>query len=152
MKPSAAMILAVMNAILAIAQRSLKNSGLHRGLNPQVLHNNRVKFPKDILLHCSVNQYGRGDVTCNSSTRGLTMFMVIYKIESRKKKTVSLQKFFLCNSIPLQAKKEKESSRWLQMPKFSFVDEEGKQKLLKNLSCHGDQSNSHSKRHWLYLK
>ena len=33
-KSSEAMILAVMNAIFAIAQRSLKNSGLQRGLNP----------------------------------------------------------------------------------------------------------------------
>ena len=31
---SKAMILAVMDAILAIAQRSLKNSGIQRGLNP----------------------------------------------------------------------------------------------------------------------
>ena len=34
MKSSKAMILAVMDAILAIAKRSLKNSGLQRGLNP----------------------------------------------------------------------------------------------------------------------
>ena len=34
MKSSKAMILAVMNAILAIAKRSLKNSGLQRGLKP----------------------------------------------------------------------------------------------------------------------
>ena len=26
------------------------------------LHNNKVKFPKDILLHCSVHQHGRCDV------------------------------------------------------------------------------------------
>ena len=30
---------------------------------PQVLHNNRVKFPKDISLHCSVKQHGHRDVT-----------------------------------------------------------------------------------------
>ena len=34
---------------------------------PQVLHNNRVKFPKDILLHCSVHQHGRRDVRCKPS-------------------------------------------------------------------------------------
>ena len=34
MKSSKAMILAVMDAILAIAKRSLKNSGLQRGLQP----------------------------------------------------------------------------------------------------------------------
>ena len=33
----------------------------------QVLHNNRVKFPKDILLHCSVHQHGRHDVICKQS-------------------------------------------------------------------------------------
>ena len=33
MESSEAMILAVMNAIFAIAQRSLKNSGLQQGLN-----------------------------------------------------------------------------------------------------------------------
>ena len=32
---------------------------------PQVLHNNKVKFPKDILLHCSVHQHGRRDVRGN---------------------------------------------------------------------------------------
>ena len=31
---------------------------------PQVLHNNRVKFPKDICLYCSVHQHGRCDVRC----------------------------------------------------------------------------------------
>ena len=35
MKSSEAMILAVINAILATAKRSLKNSGLQRGLNPR---------------------------------------------------------------------------------------------------------------------
>ena len=34
MKSSEAMIFAVMNAIFTIASRSLKNSGLQRGLNP----------------------------------------------------------------------------------------------------------------------
>ena len=29
---------------------------------PQVLHNNKVKFPKDILMHCSVHHHGRRDV------------------------------------------------------------------------------------------
>ena len=29
---------------------------------PQVLHMNRIKFPKGILLHCSVYQHGRRDV------------------------------------------------------------------------------------------
>ena len=30
----------------------------------KVFGNNRVKFPKDILLHCSVHQHGRRDVRC----------------------------------------------------------------------------------------
>ena len=34
MKSSQAMILALMNTILAIAQKSLENSGLQRGLTP----------------------------------------------------------------------------------------------------------------------
>ena len=29
----------------------------------QVLHNNRIKFPKDLFRCCSVNQHGRRDVT-----------------------------------------------------------------------------------------
>ena len=34
----------------------------NRKMTPQVFRNNRVKFPKDILLHCSVHQHGRRDV------------------------------------------------------------------------------------------
>ena len=34
---------------------------------PQVLHNNRVKFPKDILMHSSVHQHDRRDVRCKTS-------------------------------------------------------------------------------------
>ena len=34
---------------------------------PQVLRDNRVKFPKDILPHCSVHQHGRCDVRCKPS-------------------------------------------------------------------------------------
>ena len=34
---------------------------------PNVLHNNSVKFPKDILLHCSVHQHGRFDIRCKAS-------------------------------------------------------------------------------------
>ena len=29
----------------------------------QVLHNNRIKFPKDFFRYCSVHQHGRRDVT-----------------------------------------------------------------------------------------
>ena len=29
----------------------------------QVLHNNRIKFPKDFFRYCSVHQSGRRDVT-----------------------------------------------------------------------------------------
>ena len=34
---------------------------------PQVLHDNRVKFPKDTLLHCSVHKHGRRDVRATKS-------------------------------------------------------------------------------------
>ena len=34
---------------------------------PGVLHNNRVKFPNGILLHCSVHQHGCCDVRCKPS-------------------------------------------------------------------------------------
>ena len=45
---------------------------------PQLLRNNRVQFPKDILLHRSVHQHGLCDVICKPSMVSYDWLTILY--------------------------------------------------------------------------
>ena len=70
----------------------------------QVLHNNRIKFPKDYFRYCSVHQHGRRDVRCKSriheTVQGLTAKRIWIKdphtkVAGRTKKSGELNYFFV---------------------------------------------------------
>ena len=61
-----------------------KNIKRKKPTNPKVLHNmNRVKFPKDIFLHCPVYPNCRRDVRCKPSIL-VNAVLEWFSIECRK--------------------------------------------------------------------
>ena len=78
-----------------------------------VLHNNRIKFPKDYLHYCSVHQHGRHDVRCKSR-------IVSYITDKLRLHCAGIIQYFgwpkcnLLNSVDLNVKLLMPQIKWFE--------------------------------------